>query len=169
MRLLASAALVLLGTACLVPQEIEEMEPKRQGNDAPRIVLRAPVATTVVTQRDCTVTFSIDVEDFDRADGLEVRWFIDYGPDDAEPVDRATIPPDPDMRDGVRNPPGDSYTLRPRTIVAGSGNYVVVEAVVSDGFDPDPAAEPRNRAVLPGKASDETSWKLVITEEECVQ
>jgi len=161
----------LLCAGCLVPQEIEEMEPPREGNDAPRIVLRSPSTSTVVTQRDCPVVFELlGIEDYDRADGLVVRWFVNYGPDHLEPVQETYIAPSPEMVDGIRTPAGDSFELAPRQYASGAAGYLVVEAVVSDGFDPDPEAEPRNRAVLPGKDWDETSWKVTVTEEiRCVR
>jgi len=159
--------LPMLGAGCLVPQDIQEMDPPRVGNDAPRIVLRAPAATEVVTQRGCqALTFAVQqIEDFDRGDDLEVRWFVNYGPDDPTPVQSNVIPASGDVVDGVRG--GAELRLDPDDYPPGR---LVIEAVVSDGFDPDPAAAPENRAVLAGKAADETSWQLTITAEpECLE
>lgn len=170
MRRVLPALLPLLA-ACIVPQDIEEMEPPREGNDPPRIVQRVPAETTVVTQRasPCAVEFSVVVQDFDREDALEVRWFVDYGPDDTVPDAVVELPPAPELTNGLRNPASVSYRFEPRLHVTGGGGYVVVEAVVSDGFDPAPGATPENRAVRPGRDVDVTSWKVVITEEECRQ
>ena len=166
MKRLGAGLSLLLLCGCLVPQEIEEMEPPRVGNDAPRIVLRAPDTQRVVTQWlcDAPVTFQlIGVEDFDRGDALEVRWFVDYGPDDATPEASMEIPASPDLVNGVRPNSTVTFQIDPRDI--GPGRTVVVEAVVSDGFDPAPAAEPLNRAVLPEKDADSTSWLLTVTAE----
>src|SRR5690606_26154566 len=127
--------------------------------------------SSVVTQRDrqCAVTFEIVVQDFDRDDALEIRWFVDYGPDRTAPVAVDELPPAPEMVDGLRNPASVSYTFVPRDHATVGGGYVVLEAVVSDGFDPDPEALPVDRAILPGSDADVTSWKITITEEECRQ
>ena len=141
----ALGLLLLAGTGCLVPQEIEEAEPQREGNAPPRIVQRAPALSDVITQNGCTqgIPFSLEaIEDFDRGDDLEVRWFVNYGPDATEPLARTTIPASPEMRDGIRSPPGDTWTFQPNAWGPGT---VIVEAVVSDDFDPEPAAEPRGR------------------------
>ncbi|WP_373045113.1 hypothetical protein [Vulgatibacter sp.] len=162
--LLASA---LLASGCLVPQEIEEMEPPRVGNAAPRIVLLSPDSTRVVISRHCpTVTFALEgIEDFDREDSLEIRWFVDYGPDRTVPSRVATIPASPEMVDGIRPGPAEAFVVRPNNWV--QYGHVRIEAVVSDGFDPDPEAEPANRAVLAGKDWDLASWDLIVTDESC--
>jgi len=157
----------LLCAGCLVPQDIEEMDPPRRGNDAPRIVLRTPAGTEVITQRGCqAVTFAVDqIEDFDAGDDVVVRWFVDWRPDDPTKAQEDVIPGSPQIVDGVRG--GSQLRLDPDDYPLGT---LLVEAVVSDGFDPHPDAEPANRAVLPGKDVDETSWQLTITAAtECLQ
>lgn len=149
---------------CLAPQEIEQVDPQEPGNASPSILSRSPVATTVVRQEDCgDVSFQLlGVRDRDLADVLEVRWFVNYGPLNTAPlVPAEVIPPPPDGAGNIRIPA--PFTIPARSF---SGQQIVVEAVVSDGFDPDPAAEPRGRAVRPGKGHDETSWIVRITDDE---
>ncbi len=159
--------LPLLGAGCLVPQEIEEMDPPRVGNDAPRIVVRTPSATEIRTQQRCAaLSFSVEqLEDFDTGDDLEVRWFVNYGEGNPVPERVSVSPGSPDLVDGLRS--GSEFTFDPKDF--GSGTFLV-EVVVSDGFDPNPDAEPLNRAVLPGKDVDETSWHvLVLSAPECLE
>lgn len=168
-RCVLACSLLALGAGCIVPQNIEEMDPPREGNDAPRIVHRLPEETTLVTQRapGCSLTLEVVVQDYDREDELEIRWFVDYGPANTAPVTSTVLPAAPEMRDGMRNPSSATFEFVPRRYVVGDAGYVVVEAVVSDGFDPTPGAWPENRAVLQHKDADLTSWKIAVTGEEC--
>lgn len=165
LRSLALACLALAG--CLAPQEIEQVDPPDSGNAAPSILSRSPAATTVVSQQACgTLAFRLlGIRDRDRGDTLEVRWFVNYGPFDPEPWRPAdSVPPPTDGASDIRIPP--EFVLMTRHFV---GQQLVVEAVVSDGFDPDPNAEPAGRAILPGRGHDETSWVVRITDEaECL-
>lgn len=150
---------------CLAPQEIEEVDPPDTGNAAPAILSRSPISTTVVSQKTCALSFQLHgVRDRDRSDTLEVRWFINYSPSSPDSLrQRETIPPPPDGADDIRLP--EKFDIETSDF---TGQQIVVEAVVSDGFDPDPNAEPKDRAILPNKGHDETSWIVRITNEECL-
>lgn len=163
------AALSLLLAGCIVPQEIEEAEPPVEGNAPPRILARSPELTQVTVQKSCrTLAFELrGIEDTDRTDALEVRWFVNYGPGATEQAAPPTRVPPPADGTSVRAPFTVRFELQPELY---EGQRVVVEAVVSDGFDPDPEAEPAGRAVIAGKDFDEVSWQVEVTPgPECMQ
>lgn len=162
MRRFCTIALLLpIGASCLVPQEIEEAEPQREGNRPPRIADRAPGHSNVFTQVGCQEEFSVTLEELDWNDVLQVRWFVNYGPGNTAPVHETRHAAPLNVGDGSQS----VWTLQPQRYGPGT---VVVEAVVSDGFD-DCTAEPRERAVVPGKGWDETSWRVTIGEGPCLK
>ncbi len=170
MRPLVASLLLLAGGlgACLVPQPYEEAGDDGPTNDPPHILGREPQGSVVRTQRGCREVKLelLAIEDLDVDDALEVRWFVNYEQGRQEPVARRTIPAGFGFQYGIRTPAGDSLQLsfdRHRDPV------LVVEAVVSDGFDPDPERQPMRRAILPGKAVAETSWAVFVEDvQECL-
>lgn len=160
------ASCLFFSSGCLAPQEIEQVDPPESGNSAPVILARSPESTTVVTQLACGKLWFelLGVRDRDRKDTLEVRWFVNYGAHDTTIWRSDTLPPPPEDASDIRlSPPFDLDTD------GYVGQLVVVEAVVSDGFDPDPAAEPRDRAILPNKGYAQTGWIVQITDVECLE
>lgn len=168
MRTLALPVALLCATAaglsgCLAPQEIEQVDPQDPGNAEPSILSRSPASGTIVRQAACDRDLSfqlLGVRDRDLDDFLEVRWFVNYGPLNTDARQKDEIPPPPDGAGDIRIPP--EFSLKDTRLLA--GQQIIVEAVVSDGFDPDPAAEPRGRAVRPGKGLDEELWIVRITD-----
>lgn len=155
--------LAIGGSACLVDQNVGlEPDPVEPGNRAPRILGRDPELGTIHTQRACRRTFQLlGVEDSDGDDDLELRWFVNYEPDAPQILLAGTIS---GGQGAMRTVPGD---LRLSLAFDEFREEVlVVEAVVSDGFDPDPAQLPANRAVLPGHAAATTSWTVIVADED---
>lgn len=171
-RAAVAAALVgLLGTGCLAPQDIDEVEPQaEERNHAPRIVVdQALVAGMAVprihVQNSCpSVAFRVGaIEDLDLDDTLRVRFFVDYdlGCEECRQVrDELVLPADEETR--ALRTTEFAYELR---LPLDEGTHLV-EAWVSDGFSPDDADLPVNRAVLEGHGVDSVVWVLVVEEAE---
>lgn len=154
-------ALLFLG-ACLIEQPLEEEGDEDLGrNHAPSIVLRSPSASVLHLQRDCELSFSLpQIEDLDRDDDLEVRWFVNY--DDGNVGDLDTWHLDASEAEGTLRFTGNR-SLRVDLEDYPDASTLVVEAVVSDGFA-DPGEPPLNRAVMRGRGQAVASWTIVISE-----
>lgn len=168
LSLLLLPALWIL-SACLVPQPIEEAPAKDPfANQPPRIVQRTPAGSVQRTQRGCErIALSLDaIEDLDPEDDLEVRWFVNYQLGRWDPVRVNLIRAEARSQDGIPFPARDSFTL---SFDQFRDETLVVEAVVSDGFDDDPDREPAHRAVQRGKTFAEVGWTILVESvQECL-
>jgi len=172
MRSLAALTLVLCASflcGCLVPQPLEEEPPVDPfANAAPRIVQRSPAGSVIRTQRGCErVVLSLDaIEDLDPEDDLEVRWFINYEQGRWDPVRVNSIRAENRFQDGILFPSRDSLHV---SFDQYRDPTLVVEAVVSDGFDDDPDKEPIQRAVRQRRAYAEVAWTILVEgTQECI-
>jgi len=164
--LLIAAGLVL--PACLVPQPLVPEEEGSGLDDPPRILGRAPDASVIRTQRGCgkQKLEVLSVEDMDEEDPIEIRWFVNYQQGNTAPVRRKEIPSGFGFQEGIRTPPGDAFEVFFNQY---EDQVLVVEAVVSDGFDADAAREPANRAPAKGKAVTQSSWTIFVeSAQECL-
>lgn len=163
----APAPLLCLATACLfaaclVDQGIELEPDPIVPSQAPRIVGWEPEFATLYTQRACRRSFSLlGVEVPDPDAPVELRWFVNYEPGASNVLHAGIIP----AGDGaLRLVPSDlALSL---SFDEFREEVLVVEAVVSDGFDPDPDRHPPNRAVLPGKNSAVATWTVIVSDED---
>lgn len=160
-----SALLLLLHCVlggCLVPQPLDEATPEDPtANQAPRIVQRSPESSVIRTQRGCErVVLSLDaIEDLDPEDDLEVRWFVNYDQGRWDPVRVNQIRAESRFQDGIHFASRDSLTV---SFDQFRDTALVIEAVVSDGFDDDPDKEPIQRAIRARRAFVEASWTLFV-------
>lgn len=164
-RVLLLAAGLLL-PACLVPQPLVPGDEESGLDDPPRILGRSPEHSVIRTQRGCgrQRLELLAIEDMDEGDAIEIRWFVNYQRGRIEPERVQRI--DSGFQDGIRAPAGDAWDL-----VFGEfeDQVLVVEAVVSDGFDPDTSRDPANRAPAAGKAVTHTSWTVFVESvQECL-
>ncbi|AKU90400.1 hypothetical protein [Vulgatibacter incomptus] len=171
MRLIPAALALALFSGCLVAQPYEEERPEDPfANDPPRILSRRPSTSVIRTQGGCQpLRLEIPtIRDLDPDDQLEVRWFINYEePGNQKPDRTKIIPAGFRLQEGIRSPAGDEYALKLNLY---RGKVVVVEAVVSDGFDPDTEEAPAWRAVRKGKDFDQASWTIYVEDvAECLQ
>lgn len=153
--------------ACLAPQPLVPEDEDSELNDPPRILGRSPDPGVLRTQRGCGKQRLelLAVEDMDELDALEIRWFVNYQQGNTEPV-RTSRREAAGYRDGIRTPSGDALDLYFSQF---EDQVLVVEAVVSDGFDPTVDAEPSNRAPTRGKAIAQTSWTVFVESvQECL-
>jgi len=164
LSILVAAGLLL--PACLVPQPLVPGGEDSGLDDPPRILGRSPEASVVHTQRGCgRQRFELlAIEDMDEEDSIEVRWFVNYQQGNVEPVRVARITTG--FQDGIRSPPGDGLDV---FFSQYEDQVLVVEAVVSDGFDSDPGRSPVNRVPLAGKAVTHTGWTVFVESvQECL-
>lgn len=161
MRLLPLLPLLLLG--CLVDQPIEPSDdPLPRRNHPPIILRKVPNANTLHLQRACTPRFTLPLlEDGDLDDDLEVKWFVNYDEGNVLPIDRWWIDA-AEARDELRFVTNREFVVDLEHHPGSS--VLVVEAVVSDGFD-DPAAPPVHRAPAEGRDVAVATWTVVISEE----
>ncbi|HEY0838937.1 MAG TPA: hypothetical protein VGD74_02000 [Vulgatibacter sp.] len=156
--ILLVAALAL--PACLAPQPLVPADDDTGLNDPPRILGRSPEPAIVRTQRGCGKQRLelLAVEDMDEQDAIEIRWFVNYHKGNTEPV-KVSRREAEGFQDGIRTPPGDFHDV---FFSQFEDQVLVVEAVVSDGFDAAPDAEPAKRAPARGKALAQTSWTVFV-------
>lgn len=167
---LAVPLALLLGTGCLAPQDIDEVEPAgEEQNHAPRIVVdqalvEGMAVPRIHVQTSCdSVRFRVGaVEDLDLDDTLTVRFFVDYdqGCERCRQVQHELVLPATDETRALRTTEF-AYELR---LPLDEGTHLV-EAWVSDGFA-DEADPPLNRAVLEGRGVDSVTWVLEVVEAE---
>lgn len=164
-RALLLAAGMLL-PACLVPQPLVPGDEGSGLDDPPRILGRSPENSVIRTQRGCgrQRLELLAIEDMDEEDSIEIRWFVNYQKGNVEPVRVQRITSG--FQEGIRAPAGDALELFFREY---EDQVLVVEAVVSDGFDPDASRDPANRAPTAGKAVTHTSWTVFVESvQECL-
>lgn len=164
-RFLLLAAGLLL-PACLVPQPLVPGDEESGLDDPPRILGRSPEHSVIRTQRGCgrQRLELLAIQDMDEEDAIEVRWFVNYHRGSTDPVRAHGI--NAGFQDGIRAPAGDALDL---FFSQYEDQVLVVEAVVSDGFDPDATRDPANRAPAPGKAVTHTSWTVFVESvQECL-
>jgi hypothetical protein len=168
-------ALLLPAAACLVPQSVDPES--TQGHVPPRVVVES-VDTRLAgafielqhgsidaaASCSCQVLLSVpQIEDDDPTATLEVRWFVDYDPDD--PLSQRTAVPSQflagsfDSTATVRLGPTLTFDLGALSI---SDGIHVVDMVTAEqgGFD-DTNTTFAHRAVLPGYAS--ATFRFVVS------
>ena len=163
---LLAAALLL--PACLVPQPLVPEEEGSGLDDPPRILGRAPDSSVIRTQRGCgrQKLELLAIEDMDEDDPIEIRWFVNYQRGSTDPVRRKEISSGLGFQEGIRTPAGDAFEIFFNQY---EDQVLVVEAVVSDGFDPDATRDPANRTAAKGKAVTQTSWTIFVeSAQECL-
>ena len=161
----AAVLLTLLPVgSCVVPEDIVQYQPSTL-HAPPVITVALPAAViNCVDDHQLTPTkFSATVTDADGLKGtpLDLRWFVDYTSDD--PVSSSIVLPGeltPTIQGNQAGYPTADITSDLLQLTRRGVGIHTVEVVITDAFDGNGAAPPRNRA--PAAHSYIASYKWVI-------
>jgi hypothetical protein len=167
LALAAAAFAAALAAGCPLPQPLAEVARTPDGGSVSTPILlpdtASPGGSTIYVTRDCATgaqfTLTMSGEDFDTAESVEARWFVNYtsvntGYRGSTDVTAATDPSNP------------GRTVQPFTFIAyqagetrPAGAVEVVEVVISNNFlglgDPTP---PFQRAAPPPYVTQSYRW-----------
>lgn len=166
LALAAAGAAALVAGGCPLPQPLAEVARTDGGSVSTPVLLpdtAVPAGAIVYVRRDCAAgarfTLSIEAEDFDTAESVEARWFVDYQPSNTGYRGSTDVTPS-------GNPNDPSRVVQPLTFAAyaagasmPAGAVDVVDVVVSNGFLPiSDLTQPFQRAAAPPYVTQSYRW-----------
>lgn len=156
----AALAVFLLGTvpmgSCVVPENITPT-PTSTTHAPPVISVVFPTGpVTCIDQSQKLTTFSVSVTDADAVD-LSLRWFVDYSYD-SKATDEIVL------SDTLFATPGEPAGYISGVITSNLLGLTVgihtLDVAITDDFDGDGTAPPRNRAPAPGSYVASFRWVI---------